>query len=252
MSSASFKKAQKAFRRSHKERSQPASRERLGLLEKHKDYVLRAKDFSSKAKRIKQLKEKAAFRNPDEFYHKMISTKTKNGVHIAERNNNFSGDMWKLMASQDLTYAKRKLMEEKKKVDRLESNLHLLVDRSDDERPLNQHTIFLDSKKDVAKFDPAEHFNTDPSLVHRTYNRLTKDQLHSTNLQAHVPTKRATKARESAYRELEARKERLQKLSEATEEMQTRKVMMTKGIRKKVATDSNGNAVFKWKKERKR
>lgn len=41
--SATFKKAQKAARRSHKERHQPAARQRLGLLEKHKDYVLRAR-----------------------------------------------------------------------------------------------------------------------------------------------------------------------------------------------------------------
>jgi hypothetical protein len=32
----------------------------------------------------------------------------------------------------------------------------------------------------VKKFDPAEYFNTDPSLVSRTYNRPTVDKLAST------------------------------------------------------------------------
>jgi U3 small nucleolar RNA-associated protein 11 len=64
-------------RRNHKERGQLASRERLGLLEKKKDYVLRAKDFHSKEKRLKALREKAAQRNPDEFYFKMINANTK-------------------------------------------------------------------------------------------------------------------------------------------------------------------------------
>lgn len=64
-------------RRNHKERAQPASRARLGILEKHKDYVLRAKDFHRKQDVIKKLREKAYFRNEDEFYFGMINAKTK-------------------------------------------------------------------------------------------------------------------------------------------------------------------------------
>jgi hypothetical protein len=40
-------------RRTHKERAQPAARKKFGLLEKHKDYVVRAKDFHRKEKTIK-------------------------------------------------------------------------------------------------------------------------------------------------------------------------------------------------------
>ena len=61
----------------HKERSQPAHRKRFGLLEKHKDYVVRAKNYHFKEKRLQALKEKAEFRNPDEFYFKMLNSKTK-------------------------------------------------------------------------------------------------------------------------------------------------------------------------------
>ena len=64
-------------RRNHKERSQLSNRHRFGLLEKHKDYVLRARDYHSKEKRIKTLREKASFRSQDEFYHAMLSSKTK-------------------------------------------------------------------------------------------------------------------------------------------------------------------------------
>jgi hypothetical protein len=66
-----------APRRTHRERAQPASRKKLGLLEKHKDYVLRARDYHRKEKRIKSLREKARDRNPDEFYFGMINKKTK-------------------------------------------------------------------------------------------------------------------------------------------------------------------------------
>jgi hypothetical protein len=47
------------------------------VLEKHKDYVLRAKDYHSKQERLKAFREKAYFENPDEFYFKMINSKTK-------------------------------------------------------------------------------------------------------------------------------------------------------------------------------
>ena len=55
----------------HKERAQPSDRKRFGFLEKHKDYVVRAKDFKNKKKYLSSLKRKAAEKNPDEFYFKM-------------------------------------------------------------------------------------------------------------------------------------------------------------------------------------
>lgn len=54
-------------RRNHKERGQPEERQRLGLLEKHKDYSARARDFGEKKKKLKALKQKVLDKNPDEF-----------------------------------------------------------------------------------------------------------------------------------------------------------------------------------------
>ena len=62
-------------RRSHRERAQPLERKRLGLLEKHKDYSLRAKDWNKKKATLQSLREKAAERNEDEFSYKMLSRK---------------------------------------------------------------------------------------------------------------------------------------------------------------------------------
>ena len=66
----------------HKERAQPASRKKFGLLEKHKDYVERAKDYHKKQDYLKTLKKKAEDRNPDEFYFKMNKSQVNaKGVH---------------------------------------------------------------------------------------------------------------------------------------------------------------------------
>jgi U3 small nucleolar RNA-associated protein 11 len=64
-------------RRNHKERSQLSHRSKLGLLEKHKDYVLRARDYHSKQDRITRLRQKAADRNKDEFYFGMVNQRTE-------------------------------------------------------------------------------------------------------------------------------------------------------------------------------
>ncbi|CAK7198552.1 hypothetical protein SEUCBS139899_001215 [Sporothrix eucalyptigena] len=70
-------------RRSHRERAQPLERKRLGLLEKHKDYSLRAKDWNKKKATLQSLREKAAARNEDEFSYKMISRGSGPGTALS-------------------------------------------------------------------------------------------------------------------------------------------------------------------------
>ena len=102
-------------RRSHRERAQPLERERLGLLEKKKDYQKRAKDYNKKKAVLKSLRQKAADRNEDEFYFGMMSRKGP-GSSI-KRGKTFSGevegdrgnramdvDTVRLLKTQDLGY----------------------------------------------------------------------------------------------------------------------------------------------------
>ena len=68
--------------RHHKERPQPLARKRFGLLEKHSDYVKRARDFHHKQDRLKALRIRAQYKNPDEFYFGMINSRIiKKGQH---------------------------------------------------------------------------------------------------------------------------------------------------------------------------
>jgi U3 small nucleolar RNA-associated protein 11 len=112
-----------------RERSQPLHRKKLGLLEKHSDYVKRARDFHSKEKRIQKLKEKASFRNKDEFYHSMVNTKTKQGVHVQSRGNEpLPVDLVKVLKNQDSGYIRTLQQTEQGRVDKLKEKLASLVD----------------------------------------------------------------------------------------------------------------------------
>ncbi|ORX35706.1 small-subunit processome [Kockovaella imperatae] len=113
-------------RRNHKERAQPLHRQRLGLLEKHKDYVHRARDYKSKQDRIKKLREKAAFKNKDEFYWGMVKGKTKDGVAIADRGNEaLSVDVVKLLKTQDAGYIRLQIAKDEKTIGKLRRELEV-------------------------------------------------------------------------------------------------------------------------------
>jgi U3 small nucleolar RNA-associated protein 11 len=70
------------------------------------DYSLRAADYNAKKARLRILREKAALRNPDEFYYGMLNAKTdKAGRKIADRGNKaLSTDAVRLLKTQDQGY----------------------------------------------------------------------------------------------------------------------------------------------------
>jgi U3 small nucleolar RNA-associated protein 11 len=95
----------------HKERAQPAARAKFGLLEKHKDYVVRAKDYNAKRDRLQALRLKASLRNPDEFYMAMNSSRTKEGVHQVEKGKDevLDNETAAILKTQDLAYINMKV-----------------------------------------------------------------------------------------------------------------------------------------------
>jgi len=179
-------------RRPHKERSQEHGRQKRGILEKHKDYSLRAKDHNAKKARLKILRQKAADRNPDEFHFAMLSSKTKNGIKIADRGNKaLSMDVVKLLKTQDAGYVRTALQRTRVEKQRLEEELvlnqregedgvrlrtlrNLEAEENDDDEDMgigNKHTVFVDDELEQTGFDPQEWFETDEKGVNNAYNR---------------------------------------------------------------------------------
>jgi U3 small nucleolar RNA-associated protein 11 len=243
----------------HKERAQPASRKRFGLLEKHKDYVQRANDFKKKKKNIKILKEKAANRNPDEFYFKMHKSKVKDGVHTDDLGTaSLDTSTVKLLKTQDLGYVIQKKAVDDRKIEKLKSTLHGIGNGK-----AKKHTIFVNEANDVKDFDPVEHFDTVPEFSNRSFNRVRRSALEKQALAAaEEPAEssagsheRASKQLKRSYKELAEREARAKKLGVVAEKLSLQRNLLGKGSKRKLtAPDGEGGekVVYKWKRERSR
>ncbi|MFS8008935.1 putative small-subunit processome, Utp11 protein [Helianthus anomalus] len=220
-------------RRAHKERAQPKERKRFGLLEKHKDYVVRAKAFHKKEDYLQKLKEKAANRNPDEFYFKMINSKTVNGVHKSGGDSDkYTEEELLLMKTQDIGYILQKLQAEKKKIERLTATLHSL-----DSQPSNKHVYYAEDREDA--------------------KRILSETKSVEGLPAFEDLPESIKRKTaSSYRQLEDRKNRVQELEKVYNEMALKQELRKKGKKRKLREDEivcpTSRPVYKWRTERKR
>lgn len=163
-------------RREHRERGQLHNRQGLGLLEKKKDYKLRAKDYHSKQNRLRALKEKASFRNPDEFYFGMI--RGKKGVAsdgVPER----TPEEQKLAVSRDAAYVHVKASADEAKVKKLKSQLHFLnaSTAGASSSSTSKHTIFVDDAEEQQTFDACEYFDVPKELLSRAFNRPRNEDI---------------------------------------------------------------------------
>ena len=259
----------------HKERAQPKSRKRFGLLEKHKDYIVRANDFKKKRAAIKNLKKKAADRNPDEFYFNMHNSQVTDGVHKIKKDGRISGATLKLLKTQDMGYLIHRKCIDDRKAEQLRQNLHMIGENAP-----RQHKIFVEGSSELESFDVAKHFDTAPELVNRYFNRprteAIEKMIQDTNrgsTTAAEMVKLETK-RTLAYRELKSRNSRSTKLKKVIDGLALQRNMMGKGTRMKVPVkgetndrsdddggyngrrkrkaDPDTTMVYKWKRERKR
>lgn len=232
-----WKKAAKANQKIHKERHQPESRKHLGLLEKKKDYVLRAKDYNEKKATLKLLRKRALNKNPDEFYHHMVNANIKDGMHFdKDTQPEDTPEQLQLMRTQDLKYIVSKRTQELKKIEKLQAQLHLT---SVNIEKNNKHIYFDKDKKKKAE--------------ERTFNNLMQTELP--DVDEKTLFKNAAK-RQALYRELSKRIEREKELAviqqkiEVSRAIENRKCILQPKKVKKGSTDHA--PVYVWKYERKK
>lgn len=176
---SSWKKAAKSHQKTHRERHQPLARKQFGLLEKKKDYKLRAKDKDEKQETLKLLHKRALSRNPDEFFHHMINSQILDGEHHEnEQDDEHTPEQIQLMQTQDMKYVTMKRTIEANKIQRMQSELHM-IDVAN--KVKNSHTFFTDDS-DTEEFDIAKRLDTLPELVSRRTNRPRIADLEKMNV----------------------------------------------------------------------
>ncbi|KYN34692.1 putative U3 small nucleolar RNA-associated protein 11 [Trachymyrmex septentrionalis] len=251
---SSWKKAAKMSQKTHRERHQPEARKHLGLLEKKKDYIIRARDFQEKRATIKLLRKRALNKNPDEFHFHMINSKVMNGVHREkDKEDQHTSEQIKLMETQDLRYVAYKRNIEAKKIDKLQSQLHM-IDAAN-ETP-NQHIFFLDDDE-MKNFDLAKKLDTHPALLSRRTNRPTLNAIKNMKL-PELDNKTIAKFEQKkhmTYKELEKRIDRELELTVVQQKLEVRRALKDKKVRKpKLVKSGSKDAapIYRWKFERKR
>jgi len=255
--------------RTYRERAQPASRAHLGLLEKKKDYKLRAKDFHKKEDAIKKLRQKAALKNPDEFYFKMTNTSTQGGVHRKQAAEQPTADDMRQFKREDAGYLMVKQTAEAKKIERLQASLHML------DAPLrNKHTVFVDDDKSARAVDPSMRGATPAELASSRPLRLTASSTSDEpfaapeernglaaadddTVGARLSRKAQAKldrARTQQYEELEQRRMRHDRMGRTIQRIGIEKALLSKGPRRKVKSVVDGVATkaFKFRQRRKK
>ncbi|XP_076675939.1 putative U3 small nucleolar RNA-associated protein 11 [Andrena cerasifolii] len=252
---SSWKKAAKSTQKTHRERHQPESRQHLGLLEKKKDYVARAKDHHDKQKTLKLLRRRALNKNPDEFYFHMINSKVEKGVHREKSKDDTSTpEQIQLMETQDIKYVAHKRNIEAKKIDKLQSQLHM-IDAVNETK--NKHTFFINDSKELRDFDLAKRLDTHPALLSRRTNRPKLSRLKDMKLPKFDKTLlgKIEQQKHMSYKELQKRIDRERELTVVQQKLEMQRALKDRKVTKpKLVQRGTKNAapIYKWKYERKR
>ena len=252
---SSWKKASKTNQKTHRERHQPAGRADLGLLEKKKDYKLRAQDKAEKEETLKLLRKKTLNKNPDEFYHHMVNSKVSGGEHFEkDKEEELTQDQMKLMKTQDKKYISMKRTIEGNKIRRLQSHLHM-IDVA--EKTKNHHIFFVENESESKNFDLAKRLNTHPALVNRRANRMRLKDLDKMKLDVDKETiKKLNAEREKSYKELSKRIDRERELAKIQRKMElkgvTKSQKRTLKSKELMEITKSDHPIFKFKYERKK
>lgn len=99
--------------------------------------------------------------------------------HENEDDDEHSPEQIQLMQTQDVKYIIMKKTIEANKIQKMQSELHMLDEAN---TVKNTHTFFTDSGDEDTEVDLAKRLDTHPSMLHRRTNRPRLDDLNKMNI----------------------------------------------------------------------
>ncbi|KAN0033712.1 hypothetical protein ACTFIV_000176 [Dictyostelium citrinum] len=218
--------------RAKQERPQPESSMKKGFLERKKDYVERARDYNNKRDTLKKLKLQAAFKNPDEFNYKMISSKLVDGVHSEISKTSLKKEQIIDIKTQDMLYLQSKRRADDKKIERLQATLQYM----DAGLEPTEQIIYVDDEKEVKNFSATKYFDTIPEAFNGSLSSIPKiSKLKEGSLVVNpktAPTLGQLEAMTAtSYKELKERKLRRDQLFKAEMDLSKSKIQLKRGTK---------------------
>ncbi|TQS34464.1 hypothetical protein Golomagni_05151 [Golovinomyces magnicellulatus] len=209
-------------RRVHRERGQIEERKKWGLLEKHKDYSARARDYNAKKAKLKALRQKVLEKNPDEFYFGMMSRtgpssgKGQTGTVAGDRGNKvLSQDTVRLLKTQDLAYIRTSRNKAIKEVSRLEMAVKGIVGEGQKIVYITDQSNYFDQKEELCEEDDIEEKNVtvdggNTLLLDQKRRKIQRREAEKLTIRLDMARKRL-KALTDAEQELELQRAKMSK-----------------------------------------
>ncbi|KAK2743773.1 hypothetical protein FQN57_004710 [Myotisia sp. PD_48] len=237
-------------RRVHRERAQPAAREKWGILEKHKDYSLRAKDYNLKKAQLQRLREKVRDKNPDEFAYGMMSERSQtHGKHGTRESKALSHATVQLLKTQDAGYLRTVGERVRRQLDKAkdEVNLQQALKGMRMGTAGGSKTVFVDSVEEQQKLarggeEQEEDNETEPETEPEQRKKLESEgkqrKMSKKELEAEKQARREIaaakqlkrRAAESRLKKLQMLKEQHQDIVAAEQELDLQRAKMARVV----------------------
>lgn len=248
-------------RRVHLEREQPANRSHLGLLEKHKDYVERARRCHQWEQELAALEEKAKAGNPLEFNYRMVSgnasVDTQTGyIQLRSKKRKLVGHLQSLdLDAAILSYSRSIAVKKLSKTLDCASLVHkskingcnhkLFFDDSSDNE-ISNNDVNLDERKLLNNLLTNIASNNTDSGMEKTGGKLssTTKGVHG-NVNSSAPKKKG----KVLLKEIRKQEDYCRNLTALIENVRTQKALLRNRKAKKISESKIGNILvtsYKW------